>query len=85
MVQRPLPPEPSDPHDENVEDDSLLRSITTPPSRDRRQTEYGDGEIDDDLREVDRAMDASGAKATLMVPLAIVAVVVIALLVFWLL
>lgn len=83
MVQPPIPPTPVNPHDENVEDDSLLRPITTPPSRDRHQAEYGDEEINDDFREVDQAMDASGARATLLVPLVIVAIVVIALLLFW--
>lgn len=85
MVQQPIPPTPVDPHDDNVEDDSLLRPITTPPSRDRAQAKHGDAEINEDFREVDQAMDASGARATLIMPLVIVAVVVIALLLFWLL
>lgn len=85
MVQQPIPPTPVDPHDDNVEDDSLLRPITAPPERDRAQAKYGDSEIEENMREVDHAMDASGARATLIVPLVIVAVVVIALLLFWLL
>lgn len=85
MVQQPIPPTPVDPHDDNVEDDSLLRPITAPPERDRAQATYGDSEIEKNMREVDQAMDDSGARATLMVPLAIVAIVVIALLLFWLL
>lgn len=87
MVQQPIPPTPVDPHDDNVEDDSLLRPITAPPERDRAQAKYGDAEPGDDLQpEVSQTMatgDASGSGLPIM-PLAIVAIIVVALLLWWL-
>lgn len=82
MVQPPIPPTPVDPHDENVEDDSLLRPITAPPERDREQAQYGD-ESPSEMGHT-MAPETSGG-AVPMVPLIIVAVVIIALLLFWLL
>lgn len=82
MVQPPIPPTPIDPHDDNVEDDSLLRPITAPPERDREQAQYGD-ELQSEMRQ---SMPAETSRGSLpMVPLVIVAVVIIALLLFWLL
>lgn len=88
MVQPPIPPTSVNPHDDDVEDDSLLRPITTPPERDRAQARYGDAEPGDDVQpEVAQTMDARAASGSGLpiVPLAIVAIIVIALLLLWLL
>lgn len=82
MVQPPIPPTPIDPDDDNVEDDSLLRPITTPPERDREQAKYGD-ETPSEMGQTVTPEPTGGAVP--MVPLIIVAVVIIALLLFWLL
>lgn len=65
MVQQPIPPTQIDPHDDDVEDDSLLRPVTAPPERDRIQA------------------GGSRSSGTPIVPLAIVAIILIALLLLW--
>ena len=86
MVQQPIPPRSSDPHDENVADDSLLRPISTPPSRDRAQARYADREPNDDMTpEVSQTMTSHGVRGAMpILPVAIVAIIVIVMLLFWL-
>lgn len=85
MVQQPIPPRPSDPNDDNVEDDSLLRPITTPPERDRAQAAFGDQRPGDDLPpEVAQDINARNGSGMAILPIAIVAIIVIALLWWWL-
>lgn len=85
-MQQPLSPRSSDPHDENVADDSLYRPISTPPSRDRIQASYADTDPYDDLTpEVSQKMTRGGAMGGMpIVPVAVAAILIIALLVFWL-
>lgn len=86
MAQQPLPPRTSDPHDANVADDSLLRPLSTPPSRDRAQARYADTDPDDDLTpEVSQTMTSHGVRGAMpIMPVAIVAIIVIVLLLIWL-
>ena len=85
MVQQPLPPRPSDPHDKNIEDDSLLRPFTTPPERDRIQAFLADEEASGDLTpETAQEVAAGNTTRITMLPMAIVVIVVVALLVWWL-
>lgn len=80
----PTPPTPVNPNDGDVTDDSLLRPITAPPDRDRARAQVADAEVRDDVTPLTANEAASTGAGLPIVPIAIVAVIVIALLIWWL-